>query len=415
MDAHPVPPAPAGRFRAGDPLRGLAALGVGIYHAGTVSLLVSGHSADLARGWPGPFGPIAGGPIGAGANGVAVFFVLSGYLISRPFLAAFAEAAPMPRVTAYLRNRVLRIVPAYWVALALVVLVAGPHGRTWSDAPRLLGFSEDWSASPLRFDFGQAWTLGIEARYYLAVPIFAGLLLLVTRLTGGRPRGRGARLWLVGTAALAAAVVCFVAFPRGNQQEAFRAAAQAHELLLGVVLAVAELGLGWRWLGRRAGRLLALGAFSLGVVSLIGMQYPGSPWGSLGGLDFQRSTSLVTALAALFIVGAPVLMQRGGGGCWRLLDNRPLRWLGARSYGFYLYQLGVLQELAYRAPNPGLYHRTFVFVAVLGLPLTLLLAALSWHLVERPALRLKASMRPQGAAPAAAVPATLTPAAPPSV
>src|SRR5206468_5112938 len=145
MDADAVRTGPAGqRFLAGDPLRGLAALGVAVYHAGTVSLFVSGHSADLAQGWPGPFGPIAGGPIGAGAYGVDIFFVLSGYLISRPFVAAYAEGRRLPRVLAYLRNRVLRIVPAYWVALAVVVLVAGSHGRSWADAPRLLGFSEDW-------------------------------------------------------------------------------------------------------------------------------------------------------------------------------------------------------------------------------------------------------------------------------
>jgi peptidoglycan/LPS O-acetylase OafA/YrhL len=384
------PPA-SRRFLAGDPLRGLAALGVAVYHAGTVSLFVSGHSADLVRGWPGPFGRIAGGPIGAGADGVNIFFVLSGYLISRPFLSAYAERRRLPRIGAYLRNRVLRIVPAYWVTLALVVLVAGPHGRTWSDAPRLLGFSEDWATSPLRFDLGQAWTLGVEVRYYLAVPVLAALVFLATRLAGERPRGSSARLWLIGTVALAASVYLFQAFPRDTQQEDFRPIAQAYLLLLGVVLATAELGGTWRWLSSRPGRLLALLAFASGVGALIWMQYPGSPLGLLPGLDFERSISLVAAAAALLIVGAPVLLQRGGGGCWRWLDSRPLRWLGARSYGFYLYQLGVLTELSYHAPDPRLYRRTFVFLIVVGGPLILALATASWRLVERPALRLKAS------------------------
>jgi peptidoglycan/LPS O-acetylase OafA/YrhL len=387
-----VTDAPASRrFLAGDPLRGLAALGVGVYHAGTVSLFVSGHSADLLRGWPGPFGRIAGGPIGAGADGVNVFFVLSGYLISRPFLAAYAERRRLPRVGAYLRNRVLRIVPAYWVTLGLVVLVAGPHGRTWSDAPRLLGFSEDWSTSPLRFDLGQAWTLGVEVRYYLAVPLLAVVVFLATRLAGERPRGRSARLWLIGTLALAASAYLFQAFPRDTQQEDFRPIAQAYLLLLGVVLAAAELGATWRWLSRRPGGLLALAGFAWGVVTLVWMQYPGSPLGRLPGLEFDTSISVVAAIAAVLIVGAPLLLQRGGGGCWRWLDSRPLRWLGARSYGFYLYQLGVLTELSYHAPDPGLYRRTFVFLIVVGIPLILALAALSWRLVERPALRLKAS------------------------
>ena len=394
MDADAVRTGPAGqRFLAGDPLRGLAALGVAVYHAGTVSLFVSGHSADLARGWPGPFGPIAGGPIGAGAYGVDIFFVLSGYLISRPFVAAYAEGRRLPRVLAYLRNRVLRIVPAYWVALAVVVLVAGSHGRSWADAPRLLGFSEDWAVSPLRFDLGQAWTLGVEVRYYLAVPVIAAAVFLLTRVAGGRPRSPTVRLWLVGTTGLLASVFLFWAFPRHNQEEDFRAAAQAYLLLAGVVLATAELGASWRWLAGRAGRLLALGGFGSAVATLIWMQYAGSPLGRLPGLDFEHSISVVSSVAALLIVGIPVLLQRGGGGCWRWLDNRALRWLGTRSYGFYLYQLGALTVLSEHAADPGLYHRTFVFLLVVGIPVILVLAAVSWWAVERPALRLKARSR----------------------
>jgi peptidoglycan/LPS O-acetylase OafA/YrhL len=81
------------------------------------------------------------------------------------------------------------------------------------------------------------------------------------------------------------------------------------------------------------------------------MQYAGSPLGFVPGLDFTNSISAVSACAALLIVGLPVLAQRGGGGCWRWrwLDSRPLRWLGARSYGFYPYQLGVMTELAMHA------------------------------------------------------------------
>lgn len=391
MDPAAARRSPAGRrFLAGDPLRGLAALGVAVYHAGTVSLFVSGHSADLARGWPGPFGTIAGGPIGAGAYGVDVFFILSGYLISRPFVAAYAEGRRLPSLLAYLRNRVLRIVPAFWVALGAVVLVAGPHGRTWADAPRLLGFSEDWADSPLRFDLGQAWTLGVEVRYYLAVPVIATIVFLLTRVAGGRPRGAAARLWLVGTIAAVASVYLFAAFPRYNQEQDFRPIAQAYLLLAGVVLATADLGATWRWLAGRRGRWLAAAGFGSGVVTLIWMQYAGSPLGRLPGLDFEHSISVVSSVAAVLIVGVPILLQRGGGGCWRWLDNRPLRWLGSRSYGFYLYQLGVLTVLSEHAPDPGLYRRTFVFLLVVGLPVILGLAALSWRLVERPALRLKA-------------------------
>ncbi|MCA1688992.1 MAG: acyltransferase [Actinobacteria bacterium] len=395
-----------GRFLAGDPLRGLAALGIGILHAGTVSLYVAGHSSDLTHGWPTPFGHIFGGALGACANAVSIFFLLSGYLIARPFVEAFAEERKMPAVVDYLRNRALRVVPAYWAAIAVVLLVAGPQGRTWSDGLRLLGFSEDWVNSPIRFDLGQAWTLNVEVRYYLAVPILAGLILLLARLAGARPRTRRGRLRLLGGVAVAGAVAIWALVPRTTADEIWTLAAQAHLFLLGAALAAAELGGAWRWLATRLGRLLG-GAAVIGAVgALIWMQYPGSPLLALPGLDFQQSVGIVATLAPLVIVGVPILLQRAGAGCWRVLDNAPLRWLGARSYGFYLYQLGVLTELSHHAPAPGLYRRTFVFLVVLGVPIIMVLAELSWRLVERPAMRWKAARpRPDPSPPELAPPA----------
>ena len=388
-----------GRFRAGDPLRGLAALGIGVYHAGTYSLQSAGHLGDLnGYGWTGPFGKFVGGPIGAGSFGIGVFFVLSGYLISRPFVSAFAERRPLPRVGAYLRNRVLRLVPGYWVALAVVLLVAGSQGERWSDAPRLLGFSEDWGTSPLRYDLGQAWTLGVEARYYVAVPIVAVVFAALARLTG-RPHGHAARLWLVGAAATAASTICFLVIRWHTQAQFYEARTQAHLLLLGVALAAAELGLSWRWLAGRAGRIVALCAFAGSVGALVWIQYPACPLPTSLPFTWESSIDFIAAVAALLIVGVPVLLQRAGGGCWRALDNRPLRWLGARSYGFYLYQLLVFDELSRHAPDPGLYHRTFVLLIVVGVPAIMLLAAVSWRLVERPALRLKAPVRREARVP----------------
>jgi peptidoglycan/LPS O-acetylase OafA/YrhL len=396
-----------GRFLAGDPLRGLAALGIGILHAGTVSLYVAGHSSDLMHGWPTPFGHVFGGALGACANAVSIFFLLSGYLIARPFLAAFAEARKMPAVVDYLRNRALRVVPAYWAALAVVLVVAGPQGRTWSDGPHLLGFSEDWVNSPIRFDLGQAWTLNVEVRYYLAVPVVAGLIVLLARLAGGRPRTRRGRLWLVGSVAVAGAFATHALVGRTTADQIWTLAGQAHLFLLGAALAAAELGGAWRWLATRPGRLLGGAAVVGALGALIWMQYPGSPLLALPGLDFQQSVAVVVTLGPLVIVGVPILLQRAGAGCWRVLDNAPLRWLGARSYGFYLYQLGVLTELSHHAPAPGLYRRTFVFLVVLGVPIILVLAELSWRLVERPALRWKAARpkpdpSPPGLAPPAA-------------
>ena len=61
-------------------------------------------------------------------DGVTLFFVISGFLLYRPFVAARAAARTGPAPGKYARRRVLRIVPGYWVALTVLALVFGlPH------------------------------------------------------------------------------------------------------------------------------------------------------------------------------------------------------------------------------------------------------------------------------------------------
>ena len=66
------------------------------------------------------------------ALGVTLFFALSGFLLYRPFAAAIARAEALPSIPAYLRNRALRILPAYWVILlasAFVLATAATRAR----------------------------------------------------------------------------------------------------------------------------------------------------------------------------------------------------------------------------------------------------------------------------------------------
>ena len=58
-----------------------------------------------------------------GHYGVAVFFCLSGFLLYRPFVIATIDGTPMPALRPYLRNRLLRIVPLFWFALAVYVFM----------------------------------------------------------------------------------------------------------------------------------------------------------------------------------------------------------------------------------------------------------------------------------------------------
>src|SRR3954447_24513992 len=94
-----------------DGLRGLAALAVLADH--TVQ-----HGSDQSAG-------VLRVLFGMGAQGLTVFFVLSGFLLYRPFAAALLDGTPMQPTRVYVRNRLLRILPAYWVVFVVAAFVVG--------------------------------------------------------------------------------------------------------------------------------------------------------------------------------------------------------------------------------------------------------------------------------------------------
>ena len=114
------PPAPgAGRRVANlDVLRALAALAVLVGHAyvlgGRVIPVKAQHVYDV--------------PLISLTSGVWLFFALSGYVISRPFLERLQAGAPLPALGAYARRRAARIFPLFWLALAASIALDGGHG-----------------------------------------------------------------------------------------------------------------------------------------------------------------------------------------------------------------------------------------------------------------------------------------------
>jgi peptidoglycan/LPS O-acetylase OafA/YrhL len=164
------------RFPCFDGLRALAALAVLMTH---VSFAGGANAPNL-------FGVFFARMDG----GVAVFFVLSGVLIYRPFARAHLFEEPGPAIRSYLWRRAIRIYPAYWLAMTVIVYVFGA-----TQIPGVRNFLLDYSLlhiySPHQQDaFGpllQSWTLSTELTFYAFVPLWA---LLLRRLPTGDVRGR---------------------------------------------------------------------------------------------------------------------------------------------------------------------------------------------------------------------------------
>ena len=126
------------------------------------------------------YGPV-GLPRSIGGQWLSVFFVLSGYLISRPFVRRLrAATSPQPDIARYARNRLLRIVPAFWAA------VLRHPARLRPDRLEPLGPSSGHPSlrpgvrSPSELvpvlHIGQGWTLGTEMTFYALVPVVARLV-----------------------------------------------------------------------------------------------------------------------------------------------------------------------------------------------------------------------------------------------
>ncbi|MDC0708319.1 acyltransferase [Stigmatella sp. ncwal1] len=115
------------------------------------------------------------------SSGVDLFFVLSGFLLARGFLRADFQGLPVPDTRRYLLQRILRIGPPYWIALALIVflftpsLIRGEAVYSWKGAESVL--SHVFFAQMLNIDaFGSFniaapfWTISIEMTFYLLLP-----------------------------------------------------------------------------------------------------------------------------------------------------------------------------------------------------------------------------------------------------
>lgn len=172
-------------FACLDGLRALAATAVVVTHVGF---------------WTGNYTPDVVGRVLARCDvGVPIFFVLSGFLLSRPFFLASVRGRPGPRPAAYLWRRGLRILPAYWLTVAAAfLLLPGNRGLGFGDWVRYLGLLQAYSTKHFAEGLSNTWSLTTEVAFYVVLlPVGAVLM----RLSGSHPqRPRRALLLLVAGA-----------------------------------------------------------------------------------------------------------------------------------------------------------------------------------------------------------------------
>lgn len=329
-----------------DGLRAVAALSVLLFH---VWLYRPG-------GLPGPRDALGDKLLFECSRGLMLFFVLSGFLLYRPFLRRRVD---LPR---YALRRVARIVPAYYVCvlgcLALYAAIGYDAIVPAGDRLALFAvFAQNYSADTVMQLDPVTWTLCVEVAFYLVLP----LLALAAR---GRAR-------VTVLLALVAATLLWNGAAPGLLASKALPAYIGH-FALGMLVAV------WAERGVRLSRTSTAALVAAGCALLVLNGY----WHETAApSDFVRAVlaNLPAALGFALVLAAAVA---GSGPSVAWLRARPLAAIGTVSYGVYLWHVPLLLALRETGALPAPLALRFAMAA----PLALLAGTASWLLVERPSL-----------------------------
>jgi peptidoglycan/LPS O-acetylase OafA/YrhL len=336
--------------------------------------------------------------------GVRVFFIISAFLIYRPWVRARMVGYEPPRIAAYGWRRMLRIVPAYWVALTVVTIWIGLVGVfTWSGVPIYYGFGQIYDHVRAVGGLPQAWSLCVEVVFYALVPVYAAIM----RRRPAADPGRRLRQELIGPAILVAIGLAYklLIVEAGTLEQPQLVVLQLNTLAflddfaIGMALAAVSV---WyegrddpprplRLLDRYPGIAWAIGLLALWVVSTkVGLT--GQLGEPVGRRQYIERHFLFSIVAIGLVLPAMFGDPRNG---WvrKLLGMRWLLYLGMVSYAVYLYHFAVLLQLQrWGFADFAKGDRAWLwFPAAMGGGV--LLATLSYYLVERPALSLKGLVR----------------------
>lgn len=371
-------------IRALDGLRALAALSIVLFHAL--------HQSNFQAA---PVSHVLGNIFWYLPTGVHLFFVLSGFLLFLPFARAMLCGRPLPGTVQFYQRRALRILPAYLVALAVLVwLSATDHAiplSGWAVLTHLLMIHDMFPAFNREFE-GPFWTLAVEVQFYLLLPALAAALAWMMR-SSRSPRRLISGILILVALALALRGVdiaitsslpattndgfarMFVLLTMGTQGKYLEV------FLMGMLAAVVYivsvefdgLSRALRW---RLAWLVACVSLAVYVVAVLNVRFcgtmfaPGQSWG-IGELVYPLVVGVGCATLLLAVLWSKHVIR------WPF-ETRPMRFVGHISYSLYLWHdPAILATIPFFAGIP-------IIGRVLG---AFLVAYVSYQLIERPFLR----------------------------
>ncbi|MHB1716466.1 MAG: acyltransferase family protein [Acidimicrobiales bacterium] len=346
--------------------------------------------------------------------GVSVFFLISGFLLYRPFAASHLSGRPSPRIGKFWARRLLRIVPAYWLALS--VLTYGLHlismGSGWQGVASHYLFLQIYLPTEAFTGVPQAWSLCTEMSFYLFLPLYA-------LVVGWRRNGpvRQLRREAAGLVVLVAVSFGFrwwaLNLPIIVSRHGHLVAACSPHCLTQPVLAslmvdwlpatldLFALGMGLAvasaWVAERGGeppwlghRLVPWVSWACAGVAFWGVSHLGIPRDILyvitPGVNLERQT--LYGVFAFFLLVPAVFGPQDRGLVRRLLRSWPVASVGVVSYAVYLWHLNLITEIL-RWTGTTAPPLPFDQLAPAVFGLSVVVASISYFGLERPVLGVK--------------------------
>jgi len=325
-----------------------------------------------------------------GLLGVGIFFTLSGYLITDILLNQLSQRGRI-KLGSFWLGRARRLLPALFVMLAIVIFWVTVFGPAQPDQFRkavvsAVFYVNNWEQIFANVSYfarfapegplNHLWSLSVEEQFYIFWPF---LLLIGVKIVRERPLASGVRprlaLVTIVLALISMIEMAILYHPSLDPSRIYYGTdTRAGGLLFGAALAMV-------WPSRRLSHKITPQARDMldgiGVLGLLIIVVMVWRVGEFSAFLYQGGF-VVLSLATVM-----VLMPLAHPACrlGRLLGVRPLRWVGVRSYGIYLWQTPVIVLTAANAQNPqdeGLLRKALQLAAIFAI------SALSWRFIEEP-------------------------------
>ena len=309
-----------------------------------------------------------------GATGVRIFFVISGYLITSLLLREHEKRGSISLRGFYFR-RAMRILPPLYVYVGVLLLLglAGKLPIFKLDIISALFFFHDHALS-LMWPLEHFWSLSIEEQFYLIWPL---LLLYCLRRPGAEGRSKASKIAIA--IILIAPIVRVVSFTLARHtvlHNSYGFHFHADSLMFGCLLALVQGTPLFERLYKFATKIWWIPPAAIVLSDCLNARYQ-NYW------DFPVGMTFCGVAISFFLLWC---VRNPTSGVGRILNSRPIAHIGVLSYSIYIWQTLFLNWFNLSLFGPSLkllYTFPFSWLAIL------VVAELSYYLVERPSLRLR--------------------------